>query len=524
MDYRELARQAALRYGYSPPVYLRQIRQESAWNPKATSPKGAMGLAQFMPETWKEWGQGKDPYDPEASLDAGARYMAHLLERYNGDYKLALAAYNAGMGNVDKHGGVPPFKETQSYVENILAGIDPRMASTDSVGPAVDPNTLPARPDVPNQGPDMYDTPLGIHPLIQQYQQSMQGDQGDKWIRAGAAVAGAGPRPLDWMAAAGNALTQAPSEIGMLQMLQASNELYKLEEARRERKRQGLLLEQQKAAQRRALERMRAQGKDYEADLIESGLLTEADTGDLIGIQSPGSPVTYGTGENVMEMGTWEDGTPKYGMVRLGSDGTYKIDPYPKGSTPWRVGAKSPELAEQTAQAKAWGAMRPEVIQKTNEALADAQAQFNRTRELLTDLEEGKYDGKLGPLRGRITQFFDPDVAMLRMQGINEALQNLNIANLAPVSNFEIGLIQQLYANPNMTVEQNKAVMKKLATVQQRKVEALNRALGRLRSQTMEEYMLNPESVDFSDLSDTEMPVSPINQEGKDPFEGYRRF
>ena len=100
----QLARAAAKRAGIPADGYVAQIGAESDWDPNATSPRGAMGLAQFMPATWAEWGTG-NAYDPEASLDAGARYMAWVrswLEDNTADasWSATLAAYNWGIGNV----------------------------------------------------------------------------------------------------------------------------------------------------------------------------------------------------------------------------------------------------------------------------------------------------------------------------------------------------------------------------------------------------------------------------------------
>jgi hypothetical protein len=120
MDYRQLAYQKAQKYGIDPELFVRQIQAESAFRPDAVSSAGAIGLGQLMPATAKEL--GVDPTDPDQNLEGAARYMKQLLGRYNNDPKLALAAYNAGMGNVDKAGGVPNFKETQNYVAKILGG------------------------------------------------------------------------------------------------------------------------------------------------------------------------------------------------------------------------------------------------------------------------------------------------------------------------------------------------------------------------------------------------------------------
>jgi soluble lytic murein transglycosylase-like protein len=97
-------------------LFLRLIQQESGWNPKAKSHKGALGLAQLMPQTARVL--GVDPHDPKQNLEGGARYLRQMYNKF-GSWRLALAAYNAGPGAVEKYGGVPPYKETKNYVRVI---------------------------------------------------------------------------------------------------------------------------------------------------------------------------------------------------------------------------------------------------------------------------------------------------------------------------------------------------------------------------------------------------------------------
>lgn len=114
-----LIKDAAKREDLSEDVLRSVIKQESAFRPCAISQKGAQGLMQIMPATGEELGL-KDPFDAAQNIEAGARFLKQLMVRYNGDLSKALAAYNAGPARVDAAGGIPPIRETQDYVKQIL--------------------------------------------------------------------------------------------------------------------------------------------------------------------------------------------------------------------------------------------------------------------------------------------------------------------------------------------------------------------------------------------------------------------
>jgi soluble lytic murein transglycosylase-like protein len=110
-----------MRHGVDPRLVESVIRAESAFNPTAVSRTGARGLMQLMPQTAAMLGV-RDSFDPRQNIEGGVRHLRYLLDRYPGNVSLAVAAYNAGEGAVDSHRGIPPFAETQQYVQRVLGG------------------------------------------------------------------------------------------------------------------------------------------------------------------------------------------------------------------------------------------------------------------------------------------------------------------------------------------------------------------------------------------------------------------
>lgn len=132
--------EAAQLFNISEQLLRAVAKAESDYDPTCTSIVGAMGIMQLMPDTANELGVD-NPYDVRENIMGGAKLLSNLLAKYNGNTSLALAAYNAGSGNVDKYGGIPPFDETQHYVEKILGFLGQSTPDTTAVASAPIPPT-----------------------------------------------------------------------------------------------------------------------------------------------------------------------------------------------------------------------------------------------------------------------------------------------------------------------------------------------------------------------------------------------
>lgn len=119
-EYETIIKTSAARYGINPSLIKAVIHAESGYDPNAVSRKGASGLMQLMPGTAKTL-KVSNSFDPKDNVEGGVKYLKFLLDTFKGDVSLALAAYNAGLSNVAKYGGIPPYAETRTYVNKVLS-------------------------------------------------------------------------------------------------------------------------------------------------------------------------------------------------------------------------------------------------------------------------------------------------------------------------------------------------------------------------------------------------------------------
>lgn len=138
--YRGTVRVYAQRYGLDERLIHALMKQESCYNPNARSRAGAMGLMQLMPGTADLMGV-RNPWDPQENILGGIKYFAQMMQEFNGDARLALAAYNAGPGAVRKYGGIPPYAETQNYVAKIMGEYQRALRTPPPLAYTVQPHT-----------------------------------------------------------------------------------------------------------------------------------------------------------------------------------------------------------------------------------------------------------------------------------------------------------------------------------------------------------------------------------------------
>lgn len=119
ISYHQIINSVAKKYHIEPSLVYAMIEVESSWKSRAVSRKGARGLMQLMPSTAKQMNV-KNPFNPEENIEGGIKYLRYLLNRFNGDLAVALAAYNAGPQKVERFGGIPPIKETEQYVKKVI--------------------------------------------------------------------------------------------------------------------------------------------------------------------------------------------------------------------------------------------------------------------------------------------------------------------------------------------------------------------------------------------------------------------
>ena len=149
MTVQDQIRITALRYGVDPALALAVAQQESGFRQSAVSPAGAVGVMQLMPKT-AAW-LNVDPYNEAQNIDGGVRYLSMQLKTFGGDETLALAAYNAGPGAVQQYGGVPPYAETQNFVQSVLSSVPLFDTGAPAVWPSFD-DYLTAGPSIPSDG------------------------------------------------------------------------------------------------------------------------------------------------------------------------------------------------------------------------------------------------------------------------------------------------------------------------------------------------------------------------------------
>jgi hypothetical protein len=311
-----------------------------------------------------------------------------------------------------------------------------------------------------------------LHPaikaILERQQQTQQPDLGNALLGMGMGIlgAGGGPGAGNWFGAGVRGAAQMmsagqPEKMTELQLLKANGELQALE-----------IKAQERRDKRRSMEALKQRYPEY-ADAIDAGLMGKDAFAEVMGLGGEGA-ATYGKAGVPFQIGEYEDKTPKYGMMQLGDDGSYKVHELPKGYEPkWGPGQQG-----EIAAAKEGGAqsekLRYELATQTGTQLATVESSLRGAEEFLGRFEAGEFN-RTGPLTGALNdRLGDVGTAVLAAKEIDAVLQNLQITNLAPVTEKEIELLRKMYASTNRTPAQNKAILREIIKARKAKKAALS--------------------------------------------------
>jgi hypothetical protein len=394
---------------------------------------------------------------------------------------------------------VPGHPTTDQYEAEVLARagkIDPRTASVDPTmaGPAVDPNMLPSTAADMN-GPDaMFDPAalsdqqliqLGILPSKPQPSTNQMAQQSgffaDPYIAMGMGILGNPSNNLGVSVAKGYQVAQ---------------------EAMRQ---QQLLNADLTRAQPRSSARLPANIQEI---LLLKRMYPSLSDEDILQMAFTGA--VRGPGEELRQVGsvTVRRDRDQFGrpIDRPVDTGTQEV-----------IEQRTEDVSQAGERGTRLGRMEVETPANVGVALGAARSALSATEDMLARFEAGEFDNASGPIRGRLGQFLNPETAQIQRYEMDRALANLGMENLAPVSNYEIDLIRRMDASAFNTPEMNKAILRDIVRIRKAKVDALQRTLERLRTESIEEYLeKGPVAVEMPELESTNMTPAPGGERGND--------
>jgi hypothetical protein len=483
------------------------------------------------------------------TYDTSGHLHIDLSEANGPFWPMHTPAGTGPKGGSNRHMGSAPqwYRDTVAQIQRAPTS-DPRTASTDPTGaPAVSPYDLPGRgvatPGI-NPTVDPYQHMGGMHPMLEQVLEQRRAPtladrlsafgagalnaQGGNWFGAGAA-------------AVEDMLSRRPEELSALEVLQANNELFELDE----RRRQGQMARQQEQQRQAVLEgivndpsqpewrRQQAQMElmglrdVFEAPKWEtrtSGqdiVRVNPETGDyevLYQGQGDNAPKWYGGGQPVLMEGG------RQGIAITNDQGQMEVLELPEGAelrgSPGYAGGVSGAQTRATNVENRYD----ELVNTTGQMLTQVNSGISSVSTLLNDIAEGRYSNT-GAIRGRVaTLLGDEANAVLQLKAVNEQLRNLQITNLAPVTEKELELMSALYASTTRTPEQNMAILRELQRSYQRKKEVLEQVRQKIR-QGVPVYQIMLDAPDLYEpdtamLNDGQRPSVP--QPGSPEFEEAR--